>query len=67
MTGEQRNSYAALTGLMADNLEPSAPFKKNAYSTFVALFYLPTFLQFTCETRRNRCHAAFHRLTHAAL
>lgn len=37
MTGDQRNSYAALTGLMADNLEPSVPSKKNAYSTFVAL------------------------------
>jgi len=37
MAGEQRNSYAALTGLMADNLEPNAPSKKNAYSTFVAL------------------------------
>lgn len=37
MTGEQRNSYAALTGLMADNLAPNAPSKKNAYSTFVAL------------------------------
>lgn len=37
MNGDERNSYAALTGLMASGLEPATPSKKNAYTTFIAL------------------------------
>lgn len=37
MTGDQRNSYAKLTGLMTSSLEPKLPPKRNAYSTFIDL------------------------------
>ena len=37
MTGDQRNSYAALTGVMTTALEPSLPTRKSAYGTFVQM------------------------------
>lgn len=37
MTGQQRNTYAELTGLMNADLAPATPTKKSAYSTFIAL------------------------------
>ncbi len=37
MTGDEKNSYAAATGQMADALEPTLPARQSAYATFVAL------------------------------
>ncbi len=37
MNGDERNSYAQLTGLMTSALEPTLPVKTNAYSTFTKL------------------------------
>lgn len=37
MSGDERNSYAAASGQMTDAMEPNAPTRKSAYSTFVAL------------------------------
>lgn len=37
MTGDEKNTYAAATGQMADALEPTLPARQSAYATFVAL------------------------------